>query len=172
MTRLWLFYSPPASVSVLVVVRVAVSWSICAFTPRFTPAIFCGHKGHTPVRRPEPTPPPPRRHFCYTSPIQSNYSSTMSDSEQYHIENADAGASATIPMEAGQIKKGGYVFGCRGEGERRGAGCGGREWGLCVVLVPRCWWRREMTRIDVLLSVAFDIVFDILSMSHHSPELG
>ena len=30
----------------------------------------------------------------------------MSDSE-YVIESADAGASATIPMEAGQIKKGG-----------------------------------------------------------------
>jgi hypothetical protein len=33
--------------------------------------------------------------------------STMSDSEQYHIETADAGASDTIPCEAGQIKKGG-----------------------------------------------------------------
>jgi translation initiation factor 5A len=33
----------------------------------------------------------------------------MSD-EDYAIETADAGASATIPMEAGQIKKGGYVF--------------------------------------------------------------
>ncbi len=32
----------------------------------------------------------------------------MSD-DDYHIESADAGASATIPMEAGQIKKGGYV---------------------------------------------------------------
>jgi translation initiation factor 5A len=31
----------------------------------------------------------------------------MSDSEQYHIETADAGASDTIPCEAGQIKKGG-----------------------------------------------------------------
>jgi translation initiation factor 5A len=30
----------------------------------------------------------------------------MSDNE-YNIESADAGASATIPMEAGQIKKGG-----------------------------------------------------------------
>ena len=29
--------------------------------------------------------------------------------EDYAIESADAGASATIPMEAGQIKKGGYV---------------------------------------------------------------
>jgi len=35
---------------------------------------------------------------------------TMSDSEQYAIESADAGASATIPMEAGQIKKGGYMM--------------------------------------------------------------
>ena len=35
----------------------------------------------------------------------------MSGEEQdYAIETADAGASATIPMEAGQIKKGGYVF--------------------------------------------------------------
>ena len=31
---------------------------------------------------------------------------TMSDTE-YNIESADAGASTTIPMEAGQIKKGG-----------------------------------------------------------------
>ncbi|KAL7469061.1 hypothetical protein ACHAXS_009303 [Conticribra weissflogii] len=34
----------------------------------------------------------------------------MSDSEQYAMENADAGASETIPMEAGQIKKGGYIM--------------------------------------------------------------
>jgi hypothetical protein len=27
--------------------------------------------------------------------------------DDYHIESADAGASAVIPMEAGQIKKGG-----------------------------------------------------------------
>jgi len=33
----------------------------------------------------------------------------MSDSE-YVIEAADAGASATIPMEAGQIKKGGFIM--------------------------------------------------------------
>ena len=35
----------------------------------------------------------------------------MSDEEEHDfaIEKADAGASATIPMEAGQIKKGGYV---------------------------------------------------------------
>lgn len=32
----------------------------------------------------------------------------MSD-DDYAIETADAGASATIPMEAGQVKKGGYV---------------------------------------------------------------
>ena len=62
----------------------------------------------------------------------------MSDSEQYHIENADAGASATIPMEAGQIKKGGYVFGCRGEGERRVPGVAGESgdyvWCWCLVV--------------------------------------
>ena len=29
------------------------------------------------------------------------------DHNEYHIETADAGASATIPCEAGQIKKGG-----------------------------------------------------------------
>jgi len=35
----------------------------------------------------------------------------MSDeNEDYVIEVADAGASATVPSEAGQIKKGGYVF--------------------------------------------------------------
>jgi len=28
----------------------------------------------------------------------------------YNIETVDAGASATIPMEAGQIKKGGYMM--------------------------------------------------------------
>eukprot|EP01083_Nonionella_stella_P079573 218432_1 len=33
----------------------------------------------------------------------------MSDSE-YAIESSDAGASAVIPMEAGQIKKGGYMM--------------------------------------------------------------
>jgi hypothetical protein len=33
----------------------------------------------------------------------------MADEEDYNIESADAGASATIPMEAGQIKKGGCV---------------------------------------------------------------
>ena len=34
----------------------------------------------------------------------------MSDGEDYNIESTDAGASATIPMEAGQVKKGGYVI--------------------------------------------------------------
>jgi hypothetical protein len=35
---------------------------------------------------------------------------TMSDEEQdFHIESADAGASAVIPCDAGAIKKGGYV---------------------------------------------------------------
>ena len=34
----------------------------------------------------------------------------MSDDDaDYAIESTDAGASATIPMEAGQIKKGGWV---------------------------------------------------------------
>jgi len=33
----------------------------------------------------------------------------MSDNE-YNIESTDAGASETIPMEAGQIKKGGYIM--------------------------------------------------------------
>ena len=31
------------------------------------------------------------------------------DNDDYVIEVADAGASATVPSEAGQIKKGGYV---------------------------------------------------------------
>lgn len=34
----------------------------------------------------------------------------MGDDADYAIETTDAGASATIPMEAGQIKKGGYVY--------------------------------------------------------------
>jgi translation initiation factor 5A len=32
------------------------------------------------------------------------------DDDQYAMENADSGASDTIPMEAGQIKKGGYMM--------------------------------------------------------------
>lgn len=31
----------------------------------------------------------------------------MADEDDFKIESTDAGASATIPMEAGQIKKGG-----------------------------------------------------------------
>jgi len=31
----------------------------------------------------------------------------MADENEYVIETADAGASETIPMEAGQVKKGG-----------------------------------------------------------------
>lgn len=39
----------------------------------------------------------------------------MSDEEQdFHIESADAGASAVIPCDAGAIKKGGYVVVIRG----------------------------------------------------------
>eukprot|EP00587_Corethron_hystrix_P012972 CAMPEP_0113303760 /NCGR_PEP_ID=MMETSP0010_2-20120614/4041_1 /TAXON_ID=216773 ORGANISM="Corethron hystrix, Strain 308" /NCGR_SAMPLE_ID=MMETSP0010_2 /ASSEMBLY_ACC=CAM_ASM_000155 /LENGTH=158 /DNA_ID=CAMNT_0000157809 /DNA_START=127 /DNA_END=604 /DNA_ORIENTATION=- /assembly_acc=CAM_ASM_000155 len=34
----------------------------------------------------------------------------MSDDEDYAIENSDAGASLTIPCEAGQVKKGGYMM--------------------------------------------------------------
>jgi translation initiation factor 5A len=34
----------------------------------------------------------------------------MGDDDDFVIENADAGASTTIPMEAGQIKKGGYAI--------------------------------------------------------------
>lgn len=34
----------------------------------------------------------------------------MSDDNDYVIESVDAGASATIPMEAGQIKKGGHMM--------------------------------------------------------------
>lgn len=47
-------------------------------------------------------PPPPTQ----TKLKQLHYE-TMSDDADYAIEQADAGASATIPMEAGQIKKGG-----------------------------------------------------------------
>ena len=35
----------------------------------------------------------------------------MSENEDdYKMESADAGASTTFPMEAGQIKKGGWVL--------------------------------------------------------------
>ncbi|KAG7357299.1 translation initiation factor eIF-5A [Nitzschia inconspicua] len=34
----------------------------------------------------------------------------MGDEDDFVIESADAGASSTIPMEAGQIKKGGYMM--------------------------------------------------------------
>lgn len=37
----------------------------------------------------------------------------MADDDDYKIETVDAGASATIPMEAGQIKKGGWVYNFR-----------------------------------------------------------
>ena len=43
-------------------------------------------------------------------PSSNNKQATMADEEDYAIESTDAGASATIPMEAGQIKKGGYVL--------------------------------------------------------------
>ena len=43
-----------------------------------------------------------------SSKTSLNEKENMSDdADEYHIETADAGASATIPMEAGQIKKGG-----------------------------------------------------------------
>jgi hypothetical protein len=39
---------------------------------------------------------------------QETFIATMSEDEaDYAIESVDAGASAAIPMEAGQIKKGG-----------------------------------------------------------------
>mmetsp|Transcript_35360 Transcript_35360/g.85775 ORF Transcript_35360/g.85775 Transcript_35360/m.85775 type:complete len:160 (+) Transcript_35360:50-529(+) len=34
----------------------------------------------------------------------------MADEDDYNIETTDAGASATIPMEAGQVKKGGFMM--------------------------------------------------------------
>ncbi len=36
----------------------------------------------------------------------------MGDEDDFVIETSDAGASATIPMNAGEIKKGGYVILC------------------------------------------------------------
>merc|ERR1712010_260935 len=35
---------------------------------------------------------------------------TMSDGENFEIETTDAGASATVSVEAGQIRKGGYIM--------------------------------------------------------------
>merc|ERR1719454_1274133 len=34
----------------------------------------------------------------------------MSDEENFEIETTDAGASATVSVEAGQIRKGGYIM--------------------------------------------------------------
>ena len=34
----------------------------------------------------------------------------MSDNENYDIDSADAGASQTVSVEAGQIRKGGYIM--------------------------------------------------------------
>jgi hypothetical protein len=53
----------------------------------------------------------PSSHFFSTNfQVPDDTAETMSGEEQdYAIETADAGASDTIPMEAGQIKKGGYV---------------------------------------------------------------
>eukprot|EP00956_Cyclotella_meneghiniana_P019281 scaffold32944_cov83-Cyclotella_meneghiniana.AAC.6 len=64
----------------------------------------------------------------------------MSDSEQYHIETSDAGASATIPMEAGQIKKGGESEGIFVESEwnHTMASHSSRVGSLSVSLPTRC----------------------------------
>merc|ERR1711990_862056 len=35
---------------------------------------------------------------------------TMSDNEDYDVTSADAGASLTVSVEAGQIRKGGYIM--------------------------------------------------------------
>merc|ERR1712224_288195 len=35
---------------------------------------------------------------------------TMSDGENFDIETTDAGASLTVSVEAGQIRKGGYIM--------------------------------------------------------------
>ena len=51
--------------------------------------------------------------FPHTSlvTLSKQYPSNMSDDEaDYNIDSADAGASDTIPMEAGQIKKGGEYW--------------------------------------------------------------
>jgi predicted histidine transporter YuiF (NhaC family) len=44
--------------------------------------------------------------FVYYKKERNKKNSTMGD-DDFVIESTDAGASATIPMEAGQIKKGG-----------------------------------------------------------------
>lgn len=44
-------------------------------------------------------------HFFFYTP--NKITATMSDSEKYAIDSSDAGAATEIPMEAGQIKKGG-----------------------------------------------------------------
>ena len=70
--------------------------SVCPST-----VILCPLLHSLPARPPTfPLPPHSPLHLIITS------QPTMSDTE-YAIESADAGASATIPMEAGQIKKGG-----------------------------------------------------------------
>jgi hypothetical protein len=38
---------------------------------------------------------------------RENKAVTMGDEDDFVIESTDAGATATIPMEAGQVKKGG-----------------------------------------------------------------
>jgi hypothetical protein len=45
--------------------------------------------------------------FRYIPILTLKETTTMADDDDYVIESTDAGASATIPMEAGQIKKGG-----------------------------------------------------------------
>jgi hypothetical protein len=51
------------------------------------------------------------RRSAHNTATSNKTTSTMSDDEHdYAIESTDAGASATIPMEAGQVKKGGYVL--------------------------------------------------------------
>jgi hypothetical protein len=51
-------------------------------------------------------------HVFTVSTERYTYKTMLGEEEKqdFVIETADAGASATIPMDAGEIKKGGYVF--------------------------------------------------------------
>ena len=54
------------------------------------------------------------------------YTRTMSDHEVETFESTDAGASKTVPMQAGSVRKGGYIV-------IKGKACK-------VLFTPRCWF--------------------------------
>jgi hypothetical protein len=61
-------------------------------------------------RKPTRSRPLCSRHFKSPTLTWKNYTlRTMSDHEVETFESTDAGASLTVPMQAGSVRKGGYI---------------------------------------------------------------